>query len=179
MKDIKSVSKLMSKALRHDPDCLGLKMDNNGWVSVSNLLEGLSKKGMSITFEELVHIVDTNDKKRFAFNELKTAIKANQGHTIDVDLNLIKQRPPAILYHGTPETVVDLIMKEGLHKMKRHHVHLSADVDTAEKVGSRRGKFKILIVDTLAMHADGFNFYCSDNGVWLTDHVPPKYIKIK
>jgi putative RNA 2'-phosphotransferase len=124
----------------------------------------------------LIEIVETNDKKRFSFNDDYTKIRANQGHSIDIDLNLIEDVPPTILYHGTVIKFIDSINKNGLIKGDRHHVHLSADIDTAISVGSRRGKAIVLEIDSFMMYNDGFKFYLSDNGVWLTDHVPAIYI---
>lgn len=171
------ISKLMSLVLRHKPETIGVKLDENGWLPVEELLQGIKRKGISIDRERLNRVVETNNKKRFIFNEDGTLIRANQGHSINVDLNLKAVEPPALLYHGTVRNVLDLIKKKGLIKMSRQHVHLSKDLKTATTVGARRGFPIILKVDAAAMHADNHAFYCSENGVWLTDHVPPQYIE--
>jgi putative RNA 2'-phosphotransferase len=173
MKDYIQIGKKLSYLLRHNPE--GLVMDKNGYVSVSSLL---IKVG--ITQAELDHIVDTNDKKRLAYNDDKSKIRASQGHSISVDVELKAARPPRTLYHGTNPENWDNIMKSGLCKMRRLHVHLTDDEDVAYKVGKRYSKYKeplILEIDSAAMYTDGYKFYLSENGVWLTDNVPSKYIK--
>jgi putative RNA 2'-phosphotransferase len=173
-----TVSKFLSKYLRHEPEALGLSLEPGGWVSVENLLAGAAKNGFSITKEELVQVVAENDKKRFAFDDAGTRIRANQGHSADVDLQLQAAQPPAQLFHGTVRQFLDAILLEGLKKMARHDVHLSKDVQTASKVGQRRGKPVILVIDSGKMATDGFTFRLSDNGFWLTDHVLPQYIRL-
>jgi putative RNA 2'-phosphotransferase len=175
----KSKSKWLSLVLRHQPQLAGLIPDEQGWVSVQDLLKGSAAAGHALSLAELEDIVVTNDKQRFAFSEYKTAIRANQGHSIDVDLALQPVTPPAILYHGTVERFWQTISEQGLLKMSRQHVHLSDNTTTATTVGARRGKPLLLIVDAVQMHSNGCIFYKSDNGVWLTDAVPPKYISIK
>lgn len=177
MKTDKSIGKLMSLALRHNPKVLNLELDNNGWASVDELIKGLNKKNISMDMERLTHLVESNDKKRYRFNEDKTKICANQGHSIKIDLKLEAVEPPYTLYHGTVQKFMESIRKTGLQKQNRHHVHLSATTDTAISVGSRRGKPVILKVNAKKMHLEGHAFYLSDNGVWLTDHVPPEYIE--
>lgn len=177
MKDNKNISRFLSLVLRHKPETIGIKLDKNGWVLVTDLLEALDKAGKTITQEELKVIVDTNDKKRFEFDEDEIRIRAAQGHSINVDLQLKANRPPRKLYHGTSKEVVDVVLQQGLKKMTRDHVHLSEDFDTAEKVGMRRkGPTYILDIDAARMYADGVKFYQSSNGVWLTNFVDPKYI---
>lgn len=172
------VSRLLSLVLRHKPETIGIELDKNGWVSITELLEALEKNGTTLTFDELNFIVDSNDKKRFGFNEDVSKIRANQGHSLSVDLQLKAVRPPSLLYHGTSYDNSLLIKKEGIKKMNRNHVHLSEDSLTAEKVGSRKkGLCVILNIDSQHMNADGVKFYKSDNGVWLTDYVAPIYIK--
>lgn len=171
------VSKYLSKHLRHAPERLGLTLASGGWVAVDELLAACARQRFPLTRAELDEVVAQSDKKRFAFDETGARIRANQGHTVDVDLELQPAEPPALLYHGTPERNVDVILTMGLLKMARHHVHLSADVVTATKVGARRGRPVILVVDAAQMHRDGFTFFCSANGVWLVDHVPPAYVR--
>lgn len=171
------ISKFMSLVLRHKPQEIGLQLDENGWTSVSDFLEKMNTKENNLDFESLEEIVATNDKKRFAFNDDKTKIRASQGHSVTIDLALQEIVPPEILFHGTVEKFISEIKSKGLLKMSRQHVHLSKDEETAIKVGSRRGNPIILIVDCVKMHQDGFKFYQSENGVWLTDEVPANYIK--
>jgi putative RNA 2'-phosphotransferase len=171
-----TVSKFISKHLRHEPEKLGLLLEPGGWVLVDDLLDGAAEIGFTISRDELERVVAESDKQRFSFDESGEKIRANQGHSTAVDLQLPDTPPPAVLYHGTPEKFVAVILAEGLKKMKRHDVHLSPDVATAVKVGSRRGKPVILAVDSARMAADGHTFRVSANGVWLTDHVPAKYL---
>jgi putative RNA 2'-phosphotransferase len=171
------ISKYLSKHLRHEPQHLGLQLDPGGWVSVDALLAACAAHHFPITREQLVEVVRSNDKQRFAFDPSNTRIRANQGHSTPVDLQLEPAPPPHVLYHGTPSSNVEIILRDGLSKMARHHVHLSATVAAAELVGKRRGRPVVLVVDADAMCRDGLVFYCSENGVWLTDHVPPKYLR--
>lgn len=177
MQDLKHISKFLSLVLRHNPEKAGIVLDSNGWVSVYELIEKCNTRKIAINFELLKTLVLTNDKQRFTFNDDQTKIRANQGHSVTIDLELDPQQPPNLLYHGTVEKYVNLIRKEGLKKMQRMHVHLSKDLDTAVKVGSRRGKPVILKIQAGKMHTDGFAFYLSQNGVWLCDEVPVKYIE--
>jgi len=172
------VSKLMSLGLRHDPAALGLALDDAGWVSVESLRAGLSAKGETITIEDVSEIVRTSDKQRFALSADGARIRANQGHSVDVELGLTPKEPPAVLFHGTSEEVLPQIRESGILRMARTHVHLSADEKTAEIVAKRRaGPTVILLVDAAAMHGDGHEFYQSENGVWLTHEVPARYLK--
>lgn len=173
----RKISTFMSLVLRHKPQEIGLQLDENGWASVSEFLDKMNSKGNNLDFESLEEIVATNDKKRFAFNDEKTKIRASQGHSVTIDLALQKIVPPEILFHGTVEKFISEIKSKGLLKMRRQHVHLSKDKETAIKVGSRRGNPIILIVDCAKMYQDGFKFYQSENGVWLTDTVPSNYIQ--
>ncbi len=170
--DIVKQSKFLSLVLRHKPEEFGLTLDSSGWALVSNVLD---KCNLSI--KELEIIVEQNDKKRFEFNEDRTMIRASQGHSIDVDLEYDPKEPPMYLFHGTTEKNVDVILKNGINKMKRHAVHLSVDQYTAIKVGKRRGKAVALTIDAERMHADGYEFFISTNDVWLTGVVPPEYVK--
>jgi len=172
----KKISKALSYWLRHNPEKIGIELTEDGWTDVKILIEKASSI-LLFDFNELKHVVQNNDKKRFSLSEDFCEIRANQGHSIDVEMKFEEVVPPRIIYHGAPVGVIDLIMKEGLKKMKRHHVHLSPDEDTAAKVGSRRGKFEILEIEAMAMRADGHKIYISENGVYLVDEVPVKYIK--
>jgi putative RNA 2'-phosphotransferase len=172
------ISKYLSKHLRHAPEQLGLTLATGGWVAVDELLAACVAHQFPVTLAELVEVVAASDKQRFAFDETQTRIRANQGHSVDVDLQLEPQTPPDVLYHGTGEKSVPLIVQSGLVKMSRHHVHLSTELETARKVGARHGRPVIFAVDAIAMHQAGFTFYRSDNGVWLVDHVPACYLTI-
>ncbi|HEX6181838.1 MAG TPA: RNA 2'-phosphotransferase [Chitinophagaceae bacterium] len=177
IKDEKRISKFLSFVLRHKPEHIGIELDENGWTDVQTLVEKVNQNGITLTFELLKHIVDTNSKKRFAFNENFDKIRASQGHSIDVELGYVAQQPPAILYHGTAEKSVNSILEQGLQKQNRHHVHLSIDIETAKNVGQRHGEVFIFEVLSGEMHSAGFEFFLSENGVWLTDTVPPIYLK--
>ncbi len=170
------VSKYLSKYLRHSPDELGLTLRPGGWVPVDDLLAAAEEHGFPIRYDELVECVETNDKRRFSFDETGDLIRANQGHSVEVDLQLEERQPPDVLFHGTVERFLPAILAEGLNKGRRHHVHLSKDKETALKVGARRGKPVILKVDAGWMHRDGHQFFISANGVWLTETVPPGYL---
>ena len=172
----KKTSKFLSYVLRHHPEIIGLHLDENGWADVDELITKSTNDSQGFTFEELNEIVETNDKKRFIFNEDKTRIRANQGHSIDINLALIPQQPPEFLYHGTAQSNIESILEKGIEKRSRQHVHLSQDKETATKVGMRHGKPIILTINTLKMFEDGIKFYLSDNEVWLTDFVDAKYI---
>lgn len=170
-----AVSKFLGKYLRHAPDELGLTLGPGGWVPVDDLLAAAGEHGFPIAYDELVECVETNDKRRYSFDGTGDLIRANQGHSADVDLQLAERAPPEVLYHGMVERFLGSIIAEGLKKGQRHHVHLSGDVETARKVGARRGKPVVLTVEAGRMHRDGHTFFRSENGVWLTDAVPPIY----
>jgi len=172
----KKISKAISYWLRHSPEKIGITIGDDGWTDIDELIERAADNGVDFTFEELKEVVKNSDKQRFSINEDETLIRANQGHSIDVKIKFEEVVPPQILYHGAPVGVIGSIMKEGLKKMKRHHVHLSPDKKTAEIVGSRRGKFEILEIEAMRMRADGYKIYKSENGVYLVDEVPAKYI---
>ncbi len=176
-KKLKQISKFMSLVLRHKPETIGLQLNENGWANVQDMIDKMNTTGADVHIELIHTIVETNDKKRFAFNEDKTMIRASQGHSVEVELNLTEVQPPEFLYHGTIQESADIIRLEGLKKMSRQHIHLSKDKETAIKVGSRRGKPVILVIHAAAMHADGYRFYLSANEVWLTDEVPVQYIQ--
>jgi putative RNA 2'-phosphotransferase len=169
------VSKYLSKHLRHQPERIGLTLDEGGWVEIDTLLAATSAHGFRITRDELEHVVADNDKKRFAVEG--TRIRASQGHSVEVDLGLPPATPPPFLYHGTVARCLDAIRAEGLRPMNRHDVHLSPDRETATRVGARRGRPVVLTVDAGAMHRDGHVFHVSANGVWLTKAVPPQYLR--
>ncbi|MDB5193572.1 MAG: 2-phosphotransferase [Segetibacter sp.] len=177
-KEVTRLSKFISLVLRHKPETIGLELDENGWADTAALIDKMNSNGMRITPQLLEQVVATNTKKRFSFNAGKTQIRANQGHSVDIDLQLTPAQPPSVLYHGTSETSVTAILETGLEKRSRQHVHLSSDIVTATTVGSRHGKPAILIVDAAGMYKDGFTFYLSDNDVWLTDEVPAKYLSV-
>ena len=171
------ISKYLSKHLRHQPDRLGIKLAPGGWVAVDELLAACAKNSFLISKAQLNEVVENNDKKRFSFDSTGTLIRANQGHSVEVDLQLEPAIPPNVLYHGTGHAAAQSIRQTGLCKMSRHHVHLSQDIQTAIKVGTRHGRPVVFAVAAAAMHSSGYIFYCSDNGVWLVDHVPPEYLQ--
>ncbi len=175
----KNLSKFLSLILRHQPEVLNLNMDKNGWVDLDELLEKLNASGKKVTLEKIQEVVATNQKQRFKIDEINNRIRANQGHSINVDVELEEKVPPPILYHGTAIKNLEIIRKEGLKKMNRQHVHLSQDYETAIKVGGRHGKPIILKIDCNQMIDDGFKFFLSENKVWLTDSVDVKYIEFE
>jgi putative RNA 2'-phosphotransferase len=177
-KEIEKVSKFLSYVLRHHPDAIQLQLDANGWANVDDLIKGARSQGVLLDMPLLLHVVETNNKKRFALNADKTRIRASQGHSVDIELGLQPQQPPPVLYHGTSTRFLNLILKEGLIKGNRQHVHLSTDIATATAVGQRHGKVVVLQVDAYRMAADGYLFYLSDNGVWLTNEVPVMYLQV-
>ena len=169
-------SKFLSLVLRHEPQRAGLQLDDAGWAAVDELLEGCRRAGTPITAEELHEIVRTSDKQRFALSDDGRRIRANQGHSVPVELGLEPVVPPDVLYHGTADRYLESIRREGLHKQGRHHVHLSQTIDAASAVGRRHGRLAVLEVRAGEMHRVGMTFYRSANGVWLTDHVPPCFL---
>lgn len=169
-------SKFLSLILRHKPYVVGIALDEAGWVDIDILLAALIEHNSPITRDELNVLVEQNSKKRFAISPDGKRIRASQGHSVEVQLNYESKIPPTVLYHGTATKNLDAIKADGLLKMKRHHVHLSVDQKTAEETGKRYGQPVVITVQSLAMKLDGFAFYESANGVWLTDHVPPKYL---
>jgi len=175
-KDLKHISKFMSLVLRHQPEEIGLQLDENGWANAKELVQKMNAKGIRVDIEIIKKVVERNDKKRFAFNEDKTMVRASQGHSIDIDLALTAAEPPELLYHGTGEKNVAAILNEGIQKMNRQHVHLSKDKTTAINVGTRHGKPIVLTIRSGEMYKDGVLFYLSANGVWLTDFIEAKYI---
>jgi len=178
-KEIVTVSKFMSLVLRHRPEKIGITLDQNGWADTDALISGMNQAGRRVTLQDLKEIVDTNDKQRFKFNDNYSKIRANQGHSISVDLELKEISPPETLYHGTASCFVKAIKEEGLKPKGRQHVHLSVDVETAVNVGSRHGKAVVLTIYSHRMYEDGYKFYLSENNVWLTSAVPTEYIDIR
>jgi len=174
----KKISKRLSLHLRHEPEALSLTLERGGWVRVQDLLEGLSKRGTTLNRDQLEEIVLSNDKQRFSFDESGEKIRANQGHSTEVDLNLEPVTPPDRVYHGTGAQNFESILVHGLEKRSRHHVHLSLERDTARGIGARHGKPLIFRVDSSAIHRAGHLFYRSHNGVWLTDFVPPQFLSV-
>ena len=175
-KDLKHISKFMSLVLRHKPEEIGIQLDANGWANIDDLIKGLISKGYNVDLKIIRQVVETNDKKRFVINSDSSMIRANQGHSIEVELNLLEIIPPDVLYHGTSERNLDKILTEGLTKQSRQHVHLSLTIDVARSVGSRHGKPIVLTIRAKEMYDAGFKFYLSENKVWLTDIVPVEYI---
>lgn len=170
-------SKLLSFVLRHDPARIGISLDEEGWVAVPELLTQLARHQQRLTLEELEYIVETNAKQRFRFSDDRSRIRASQGHSVAVELGYTPVVPPEVLYHGTAAQHQEAIVRDGLRKMGRHHVHLSANVATARTVGRRHGRLVLFEVAAGPMHRAGFPFYQADNGVWLTDEVPAAYLQ--
>jgi putative RNA 2'-phosphotransferase len=176
-KENAKISRFLSLVLRHKPEAIGIKLDEQGWTDVESLLEKSNPGGFNLDKTILKHIVETNSKRRFAFNETGDKIRANQGHSVDVKLGYNSRKPPRTLYHGTGEKSVASILQTGLQRRGRHHVHLSSGAETAFKVGQRHGKPVVFEVSAQRMFDDGHEFFLSENGVWLTDHVPATYLK--
>ena len=177
MGSINHTSKYISLILRHKPETIGISLDEHGWADVQEMIDGINASGSDhLDMEMLEEIVRTDEKQRYSFNEDHTLIRANQGHSIPVDVELEEKNPPALLYHGTGEKYVSAIDEQGLIPKSRLYVHLSADVPTAKKVGSRHGKPVIYTIDCAKMTAEGYKFYLSANKVWLTKKVPVKYL---
>jgi putative RNA 2'-phosphotransferase len=174
----KTASKFLSLILRHEPHRIGVVLDAAGWVDIDKLLDALHAHDVELSREELLEIVAASDKQRFAVSSDGTRIRANQGHSVQVELGLPPEPPPELLYHGTVDEFLPGIRAQGLHKRQRHHVHLSADIETAKKVGGRRGKPVVLGIKAGEMARAGHTFFRSANGVWLVDHVPPPFIEL-
>ena len=176
MEKTDKLSVFISLVLRHKPEAANIQLDEHGWAEVDALIEGIRNTGRKIDFDILKEIVRTDGKQRYSFNEDCTLIRANQGHSVPVDVELAEAGPPEFLYHGTAERFLESIKKEGLRPMSRLYVHLSRDEATALKVGKRHGKPVVLKVNAGKMQQDGFRFFLSKNGVWLTDKVPVSYL---
>lgn len=171
----KNISKSLSYWLRHRPENIGIVLDKEGWTDILELIEK-AKTELEFTIDELKEVVESNDKQRFSISKDGSKIRANQGHSVEIKMTFKEIAAPPVLYHGTVGKFMDSIKKKGLIPGNRHHVHLSKDQETAEKVGSRRGTPIILKINAMKMQDDGFRFFISENGVYLTDHVPPKYL---
>ncbi len=172
-----AISKFLSYVLRHHPESIGIQLDSQGWANIDTLLAQAQQHNRTISREQLLKVVATNPKKRFTLSDDQTQIRAAQGHsTAQVAIAHNPIQPPDTLYHGTATRFLDSICSQGLIAGSRHHVHLSADIPAAQKVGQRHGKPIVLRIHAAAMHAAGHAFYLSDNQVWLTDHVPVQYI---
>jgi putative RNA 2'-phosphotransferase len=169
------ISKSLSYWLRHRPEAIGIKLDKGGWTDIKELIEKAQKE-IVFDFNELKEVVKNCDKQRFALSEDFCSIRASQGHSVEVKIDFKEIAAPPVLYHGTVEQFIESIKKQGLLPGKRHHVHLSKDEETAKKVGERRGKPIILKIDAMKMQDAGYKFYISENGVYLTDSVPKRYI---
>lgn len=176
--DVKRISKFMSYVLRHRPDAIALNMNPQGWVDLDELIEKMNQKGYTVDVATIQTVVAENNKQRFKLDLEGRRIRANQGHSIAVDVELEQKTPPSILYHGSAQKNEGSILKEGLKKMNRQHVHLSSDIATAKQVGGRHGKPVVFVVRCDEMVADGLTFYLSENQVWLTTSVDSKYIEL-
>ncbi|MBM9510089.1 RNA 2'-phosphotransferase [Actinacidiphila acididurans] len=176
-KQVVKVSKFLSLVLRHNPGAVGVVLDEGGWVDVDELITACAARGRRFSRADLDHVVATNNKKRFAYSEDGRRIRASQGHSVTVDLGLPPATPPDVLFHGTAAASLPLILREGLRPMSRQDVHLSADMETAIRVGSRHGRPAVLEVDAAALVAAGHVFRVSANGMWLTDSVPPERLR--
>lgn len=177
MKKLDKLSVFISLVLRHKPEAAGIVLDEHGWANVKELLDGINDTGRKIDMEVLEEIVKTDSKQRYSFNEDKTLIRANQGHSISVDVELKEEEPPEFLYHGTADRFIKAIMEEGLNPMSRLYVHLSKDIEAANKVGKRHGKPVLLKVHSGQMYQEGIKFFLSENDVWLTERVDVKYLE--
>lgn len=174
--NLTSTSKFISLILRHKPETIGICLDEHGWANVDDLIKGIGKT-REFNMEMLEEIVLTDSKQRYSFNEDKTLIRANQGHSVPVDVELQEMEPPEVLWHGTGEKYVESIDKQGLLPMSRLYVHLLEESDTARKVGQRHGRPILYIVKARDMYRAGYKFYRSKNGVWLTEMVPVEYLE--
>lgn len=173
----RATSKRLSFVLRHQPDAAGVVLDAQGWVAIDELLRGLAAHGPVVTRDDLARIVANDGKQRYAVSDDGLRIRASQGHSVEVELGYQPAAPPDVLYHGTAESNLASIRATGLDRRARHHVHLSATIETARAVGGRHGRPVVLVVDAAAMVRDGHVFHVSANGVWLVDAVPPRYLR--
>lgn len=176
--DLNNISKYMSLILRHKPDVIGIELDEHGWANVNDLISGIEKDNHGFNFELLEEIVRSDSKQRYSFNDDKSFIRANQGHSVNVDVELKEKEPPEYLYHGTGEKYVKSINQDGLIPKSRLYVHLSKDIKTAENVGKRHGKEIIYRINSGRMYRNGYKFYLSENGIWLTKEAPVKYLEM-
>lgn len=178
MEKHQKLSVFISLILRHKPEVIGLTLDDEGYLEVNKLIEKINESGREIDLKILNEIVVTDNKKRYSFNEDKTKIRANQGHSIPVNLSLKKAVPKGPLYHGSSEKSKELIAQLGLIKGSRNYVHLSENLETAIQVGSRRGKPIVYQIDYNKMLEDNFELWISENNVWLSNDIPPKYLTL-
>ena len=176
--NLTNLSRYMSLILRHKPEVIGITLDEHGWASVNDLICGIEKNNPGFNMNILEQIVRTDSKRRYSFNDDKSLIRANQGHSVNVDVELKEKEPPEYLYHGTGEKYVKSINQDGLIPKSRLYVHLSKDIKTAENVGKRHGKEVVYRINSGQMYRDGYKFYLSENGIWLTKEVPIKYLEI-
>ena len=174
---ITTLSKYLSLVLRHKPEEIGIELDEHGWTDVELLIQKMNDGGTRITLELLGEIVRTDNKQRYSFSDDRKKIRANQGHSVAVELGYVSRTPPEILFHGTGLKSVASILASGLDKRSRHHVHLSGDIETALIVGRRHGVPFVFEILAGQMHQQGFEFFLTDNGVWLTEHVPAEFLK--
>jgi putative RNA 2'-phosphotransferase len=174
----RKVSKFLSLVLRHQPERIGLTLDGQGWADIDAVIGQAGAHGMALTHDEILEVVAASDKQRFALDASGRRIRANQGHSIDIDLGLEPREPPPVLFHGTAETSIPAIRAEGLKPGRRQYVHLSPDAATASAVGQRHGRPVVLRVAAVRMWSAGFAFYLAENGVWLTDSVPAEFIEL-
>lgn len=178
-KRLVKASKYLARHLRHEPERLGLTLEPGGWVRVDALLAACRSHSFALTRRELIEVVERNDKRRFSLDASGSRIRANHGHSIDLDLDLVQDVPPVILFHGTSHAAIGSVMASGIDKMGRRHVHLSRDLDSARKVGRRHGRPVVFEVEAGRMHDDGFAFFQSSSGIWLTETVPPSYLGLR
>ncbi|MCH5259215.1 MAG: RNA 2'-phosphotransferase [Lachnospiraceae bacterium] len=176
VRKMKKISKFIAYILRHNPSAVGIELDEHGWADVSALIDGVCKTGRFVDMQMLEEIVVSDKKRRFAFNDGHTKIRANQGHSVKVDVEMKVLPPPDTLYHGTADKYIESIRVNGIIKQSRNYVHLSKDIQTALKVGSRHGKAVVLKIDARQMYCDGYVFLLSANNVWQTEQVPFKYV---
>lgn len=172
------ISKFLSLILRHKPESIGLQLDASGWADIVELIQKVRKAGIHLTPGKIASVVATSDKRRFTLSDDGSRIRANQGHSVSVDLGLLPKEPPELLFHGTAQRSFSGIKQSGIVSMNREFVHLSKDRETALGVGRRHGSPVVLTIQAGKMHRDGFVFYLSENGVWLTDHVPIAYLAV-
>jgi putative RNA 2'-phosphotransferase len=176
---VTDISKFLSYVLRHRPDAIGIALDREGWVEIAALIAAAARAGKKLDYDLIRTVVETNDKKRFSISEDGLRIRAAQGHSSDsVNISYTEKEPPEFLYHGTATRFMESIRKEGLRPGSRHYVHLSPDIRTATTVGQRHGKPVVLTVVAHAMHEQGYRFFQADNGVWLTEKIPPDFLSV-
>lgn len=172
------LSVFLSLVLRHKPEVIGLALDNQGYLKLDDLIDGINKSGREVELQTILDIVNSDDKKRYSLSEDNSKIRASQGHSIPVDLSLANGIPSGQLFHGTAERFKESIETTGLVKAGREYVHLSENIETAISVGSRRGKPVVFLVDHKKMLEDGHELWISENNVWLSENIPTKYLSL-